>query len=1140
MRTVCKPVSAAVLASVLLFHPALSGQASAQGRVENRSYDTLCAEVDNINIPLFFTNATAYRITATLPRYYPAGIDERGPDFDDCDFTDRGIWIIGTNDNSDAEFLQLVTDPSYDYYALDNPPAGTDQPWSAFPKEINVDTTPDHYIRFTAAESGDANTELTIGATLTVKLVAIVTNVRVRARTWNGAGWTDHGTRTFSPTAMTRSWAFPDFTWVEGVDSNVVHLQAEHIDGATDEWAVYDYLELRKRDETGTTEFTLYDDGKVKVQAINIDFWWRAPQVMRIGVLGGSTNNNAHYLRIVRKEPTLAGYNEIFVLYEDGNARIIPFPPESLSWVPYGASVILGPTVEGPRPVAPIDALTVDPKDLRVDIQYEGGATAQVELFVDRERSVVDVGGITYDTGTQSFARLRSMWVRDGKSDLDRVAGRAGVFPISRGWDTLDGSWWRFFREVPSYHNTYCPDFAVEVLDDDLAFLAREAESFDSAAGCAVSSRSAASGGQVAAVSAAGGEASFNVTLNRLYPETSLLLHYSDADGGDNGTNRGNRIDLYVNGAWTSTTYSANTGGSNSFEIAPTLRIGDLPPGNHTLRIVVGAGTGGMDLDRLDLVSRPAILQVTNTVIARQGESADSGAGYTFTNRASAVGGASLAMATNGGTAHFAFTLPAAQSNLFMRVRQADDWNSTRLEVSLDGLLAAKTPSMTEGTLNVNNAGFEDGPSGGGAPTGWFKDGNCGQENWAGENSAQGTAFYGWAPAAGGYFGQEVNVDSRYGDVFCFTMRGLHEPPFFSSSGTVRLKLEFWVRGEGAARSVVSRNVYAQLTNAPNAWQLVRVRATNTASAVNLVKIVADFADCPNSGGVIKWDHAQLFQGRSSGPDYFANAGTLFLGDLSSGMHTVTLNSAAETLGMEIDEFELFTLSRSNRAPTTVAPAGFLLPVGVSTSFVVQLSEYDPDPVELGVALGPVGYAFDGETFSWTASPDFAGRTATVMFAADDLQGYANSTNKTNVLVDVPYDWDGDLMGDGWEWTQFSTLTNTGAGDHDEDGFTDLDEHIADTGPKDPGSYFTLDALGRDATGRVITVSTAPGRQYTIRYADALDAGWSPFANPAEGVWLETSTVHNAHSFVDDEGPDTTGAPPPRGNRFYHVDVSFP
>ncbi len=1135
-----RPASFVISFLFIILNLAFMPSGHAQGWIENRSYDTPCAEVDNINIPLFFTNATSYRITATHPWYYPVAIDERGPDFEDCDFTDRGIWIIGTNNNSSAEFLQTVTEPSYTYYALDNPPAGTDQPWSSFPKEINVDTTPDHYIHFTAAESGDANTELTIGATLTIKLVALVTNVQLQARTWNGTGWTDHGSKTFSPSAMTHTWSFPDFTWVEGVDSNIVHLQATHIPGASNEWAVYDYLELRKRDETGPTEYTLYDDGKVKVQAVHIDFWWRAPQAMRIGVLGGATNNNSHYLRISRKEPTLSGYNEIFVLYEDGNARIIPFPPESLPWVPYGASVILGPTVEGDRPVAPINTLTVDPNDLRVDIGYEDGATARVEMYVDRERNVVDVSGITYNTETQSFARLRSMWVHDGKSDLDRVASRDGVHPISRGWDTLAGSWWRFFREVPSYHNTYCPDFAVEVLDPSLTFLSREAESLNSGSGYTLSARSAASGGMVASVSAAGGEANFNISLNRLYPETSLLLHYSDANGGDNGTNLGNRIDLYVNGSWTAHTYSANTGGSNSFEIAPTLRVGDLLPGDHTLRLVIGAGTGGMDLDRIELVSRPTILQITNNVLTRQGESVNSGSGYSFSNRANAVNHTSLVMSATGGTAHYVFSLPSTQSNLYLRVRHSDDWNATRLEVRVNGVLAAKTPSMTEGTLNVNNAGFEDGPSAGGTPTGWFKDGNCGQEGWAGENSPQGIAFNGWAMNAAGYFGQEVYADSQYGDVFSFAIRGRLEPPFYSSSGTVRLKIEFWVRGEGAARAVAIQNVYAQLTNAPNAWQLLRVRATNAFPEVNLVKIVADFADSPNSGGVITWDHAQLFQCRGSGSDYFVNAGMLFLGNLSSGTHTVTLTSAAETLGMEVDEMELFTLARSNRAPVILAPAGFILPVGVSTSFTVHLLEYDPDPAWVAVALGPANYSFDGEIFSWTAGADFAGRTGVVMFTSSDEQGTANSTSSSNVNIVVPYDWDEDLMGDGWEWTHFGTLTNTGTGDFDEDGFSDLAEHIANTLPKDPYSFFALGPIGQDVEGRIISVSTAPGRQYTIRYADALGIAWLPFANPAMGTWLETGQVNRVHFFVDNDGPDTTLSAPADGTRFYHIDVSLP
>ncbi|MBN1268430.1 MAG: hypothetical protein JXB04_02500, partial [Kiritimatiellae bacterium] len=113
---------------------------------QNRSYATDCAEVDNINIPIAYPGATSYRITATHPKYYPTSIGERGADFDDCSFTDKGIWRLGDDDSSCSEFAQEGFYGSDVYHAPDNPGAGTDEPVEDFPKEINRSWMTNQYI----------------------------------------------------------------------------------------------------------------------------------------------------------------------------------------------------------------------------------------------------------------------------------------------------------------------------------------------------------------------------------------------------------------------------------------------------------------------------------------------------------------------------------------------------------------------------------------------------------------------------------------------------------------------------------------------------------------------------------------------------------------------------------------------------------------------------------------------------------------------------------------------------------------------------------------------------------------------------------------------------------------------------------
>ena len=134
------------------------------------SYDTPCAEVDNINVPLWHTSTAAYRITVTHPQYYPVTINERGADFDDCHFTDRSIWKLGTNNGSSVEFRQSGYADGDVYYALDYPTAGVDEAWSEFPAALDSAVIRTQVIVFTAEEVGDVNLEPMMGSRLTVAM----------------------------------------------------------------------------------------------------------------------------------------------------------------------------------------------------------------------------------------------------------------------------------------------------------------------------------------------------------------------------------------------------------------------------------------------------------------------------------------------------------------------------------------------------------------------------------------------------------------------------------------------------------------------------------------------------------------------------------------------------------------------------------------------------------------------------------------------------------------------------------------------------------------------------------------------------------------------------------------------------------
>lgn len=699
------PLASFFLAVGLTGLPASAGMV---GTIENQSYPTLCAEVDNINIPLFAPGVSACRIVAMNPRYYPTSISEWSADWEDCTFGSKDIWWIGADDGSWQEFSAGGFATGDVYHAPDNPAAGLDEAWSNFPREINNDWMYDQYIRFTAAEDGDANIEVRIGAKLTVRMALVYGTIEIRALTQSTNGWTDHGSRVFNPSSMVHEWDIPDLTWLEGTDTNVIHLQVvregESLHTTTNSWAYYDFVRLRERDERGDNQSwptVLFTNADIRVETIWMDFWWRYPRAMTVSVAGGNTDTNVQFLRIKQRMPgTTDNWGEIFVLYEDGNARIIPLPPEGLWAVPYGASVILGPSADGPRPSAGINAVTVDPVDLSMDIEYEAGGTAHVELRASRQGHVVDMSDITFDTTNCAAVRFRSMWVHDGKSDIDRVEGAEGVFPIMHLWTNLCGTWWAFFKEVPSYHNTYCPEFRVEIMGANQGYLLLEAESVDSGAGYAVVAvRTNASGGQTIAMSAAGGEALYDVILTGAQPDTWMHVRYSDADGGDAIDHLGNTIRVVVDGLVTAETFSVDTGGWDEFETAPSLFLGDLEAGSHTLAILTGEGTDGVELDAFTLVSQPSRGRIRRPAFTRQGESCDSQTNASWVARDHAVGGASMHLEHTGDVAELRFStvLPENLSNAFLRLRYSDDVGPNQVRISVDGALRAKLASEDTG-----------------------------------------------------------------------------------------------------------------------------------------------------------------------------------------------------------------------------------------------------------------------------------------------------------------------------------------------------------------------------------------------------------------------------------------------------------
>jgi hypothetical protein len=214
---------------------------------------------------------------------------------------------------------------------------------------------------------------------------------------------------------------------------------------------------------------------------------------------------------------------------------------------------------------------------------------------------------------------------------------------------------------------------------------------------------------------------------------------------------------------------------------------------------------------------------------------------------------------------------------------------------------------------------------------------------------------------------------------------------------------------------------------------------------------------------------------------------------------------------------------------------------------MISVSDADNNPVTTNVTVSPAGSVFTNGVLTWTAGAAFENTTNLITVVANDQQGQGNSIVTNSTTIVVPFDFDGDGIGDGWEFTNFGTLTNPANVDLDDDGMPNGDEFIAGTAPTNASSFFQVttlvDSLG--STNRLVSVATQPGRQYTIYFADGSlisNPNWTPFANAANGIgtWIETNITATTRTFVDDEGPNTSGGAPAGGLRTYRFDVELP
>jgi hypothetical protein len=186
-------------------------------------------------------------------------------------------------------------------------------------------------------------------------------------------------------------------------------------------------------------------------------------------------------------------------------------------------------------------------------------------------------------------------------------------------------------------------------------------------------------------------------------------------------------------------------------------------------------------------------------------------------------------------------------------------------------------------------------------------------------------------------------------------------------------------------------------------------------------------------------------QGLGRSTDHFVN----FFDTNGGGEYRVEIG--AIEIGPEAPQFCLAAAPQPE-SPCEIPLASLVTVEGASANLGVYARDRNGDPISLRASARPVGSQFEdlgsGEgRFTWTPAVGQAG-SYPVTFRASD--GTLESTYTPTILVRGPngIDTDSDGLDDDWERSQFDDLSETGAGDFDQDGVNNLDEYRRGTNPK--------------------------------------------------------------------------------------------
>ena len=420
------------------------------GRFVQKSFDSQCAEVDNVNVEVYHDTATKFEIKANIPKYLSFA-NYREPFFDNCKLgspfwafynqsvkhrnrlIDNQMGQLSFQGNSNAVILTVTFDM----------------------KKISPVREVD---------------ETQIRTFLMLRLRNLPReNVLVKPeRMGTERHWIKMKEMTYTPFSTERTWHISDFSWSSDT-LNKIRLTI--YPGQQD--VIVDTL-LLQREVTSDTTVDVFADDNLVIQAVTLGFWHHRKDHPKAMMLHGVYENrteltNIDSVRIYAKVPWTGAYAQVFVLFQNGRVRLQAITPHGLDFIPFGSSINIGQPAKAnsKRPYSAIRSLYIDPRSLRMNVKYENGNSADFVLKTSFSNTKLTVENCKFLQNRNNFPVMtfQSMWVNDGNADVDHVTIDGGKsWHIMSTWNQHQGKWAAFFRRCISRHNTQAPDMQIKFL----------------------------------------------------------------------------------------------------------------------------------------------------------------------------------------------------------------------------------------------------------------------------------------------------------------------------------------------------------------------------------------------------------------------------------------------------------------------------------------------------------------------------------------------------------------------------------------------------------------------------------------------------------------------------------------------------